>query len=535
MERKFAVVAVVEALIIAVLAFFLMQSEDGEALPSGEALAGEQRLHPPERMAAARPAAGEAGDSEPAEVTPRAAVATIADSDFGSLLFGLLTANDGDPLEEAYVTARRSGTKRYESGAVQAGRYAFPGMEPGAWEIRARAKGCRDLSVQIDIDGSAPQRHDLTLQRAYSLKVAVVTDDGRPLRAAMAEEEVPFTELIAIATTEEPVNFPMTTLRTLHNIGVGRWRGTHYGQEPLPKRYLGILEIGATPPVWVCVVHRHVVLAKKIVPAGLDEVELIVPMDALFGSFSGARLRVVAAETGTPLTEARVSFSDRQSGGGGIAPDEDGVAVFDRIPSGIMELTIRAEERELYHRMVRLPPGQTLDLGTVAVDAVGTIKGSVVDPDGAAVAGATLRHFRLGRTPADLPLDNGMSANSDAEGKFELWGVGLGRYLVVAYHDTGCARAIVDTSAKAVEDLRMELRDGQIEIINQVPPTETYLLSLRTPDGDRAYSGHVRPGSDYVRSVPPGRYTAEIRNDRGVVRSFEVKVTEGQPAPVTVP
>ncbi len=298
----------------------------------------------------------------------------------------------------------------------------------------------------------------------------------------------------------------------------------------LPDEYAGVLELDAPPPVWVSLVFRHVVVGKTLAQPGQQEVRLVVAVDALQGVLGRARLQVVDSGTRRPVVGANVDFSDRQSSGVGKKVGEDGVVVCEDLPPGILELTIREQTHEAYHTFVRFEPGSDLDLGVIALDPQTKLGGSVVGADGQPASGVRVSYFRVERYAPDVPLNNGFSASSDAAGKFDLWGVGRGRYRIQARAQDGAlATAIVDTSHGAVEDLQLRLATSiAVQVDNSLPKSKTCLVTVRDPAGEALWSWNLRPGPSHPLPMLPGSYTVEIRDEQtGAVRAFPFTVAPG--------
>ena len=101
------------------------------------------------------------------------------------------------------------------------------------------------------------------------------------------------------------------------------------------------------------------------------------------------RGRVLAA-TGHPATELEVSLVQR--GGAVRVADPDGrfeLADIDPTP-GSYQVSIAAPGAAARTLEVRVAPGQTTDLGTVALESGRTLRGRVLDPTGVAVGGAVI-------------------------------------------------------------------------------------------------------------------------------------------------
>lgn len=153
--------------------------------------------------------------------------------------------------------------------------------------------------------------------------------------------------------------------------------------------------------------------------------------------------RVVAADTGKPLKQARVTLS-----GGELASrvtthtDRSGRYVFSNLPRG--QYTVAAVKRGYVgathgQRGVRsigtpitVGDGQDLANIDVALPRGGAIGGRVTDWDGDDVVDARVHAMRVHWTAGGLRLIQAATATTDDRGVFRLYGLDAGSYCVVA-------------------------------------------------------------------------------------------------------
>jgi hypothetical protein len=326
----------VQAIAIAALAFVVSRGDDAPPSPpppsAGPSPAAPADAGPSSSSVAAPPPAADA----PARDVAAAAAATPAGakSPDGTILFGRFVDASGEPVREGYAWLTRDGEqKEVASLSAQSGSaFAVAGLPPGTLHVRTRADGYRELRDDIEIPaGAARLRHDLVLQKSWTLLVKILTPEGKPLHVAIQEliktrPQLWQVQVGALATTWQPGgDFPPTDLREAE-YGVGRWlaaNGPFSDRSKLAKEYAGTLDLAEPQPLWVSAVLRHRLLATARVEPGQAEVTLTVAIDQLLQSLGVIRLRVVDGK-GAPVAGARVGFSDVQSGGAGDVTGAEG-------------------------------------------------------------------------------------------------------------------------------------------------------------------------------------------------------------------
>ena len=531
MNRILLVLVVAEGLLIAVLAFMLATTPRQAAPSTEDATEDMSTGRAQESLIATGPelGAGQPEDLDPASRAPLTP-SLRPDSVLSTILHGQILDQEGQPVDGASVLLRARGAERALRAGVHPERgYAIVGLDSGYWSLTCNAGGYKAFQEDLDVTGDSMQRFDIRMTRAHVVRVAFVDEDGARMAEKLIEAGLQRVGrgMSVVATLEEPPeSFPMSTHRSVLRFGVGKWRSGIMNRE-LPERYAGELEIDVSGAVWVSAIMRQVVVGKALVQPHDEEVDLIIVMDELREKLGSLSLQIVASETGQPLDGAYVEVSDRQTGGGGLRTDESGRVKYENIIPGIVELTIRAgEDREVNHRMVSIRPGDRLDLGVVGLDPVRQAGGVVRSPGGELVGSVAFKWFRLDRTSPNTPLDNAFGARSDSDGKFELFGIGTGRYLVHATHDDGVANFVLDTSTGNAADLEVQLSEGvEVTIVNHVSRTERFLVRVTDQTGQVVQSWLEWPQPtmrERPKRFPAGRYTVEIRSDEGIVRTFEL-------------
>jgi protocatechuate 3,4-dioxygenase beta subunit len=188
--------------------------------------------------------------------------------------------------------------------------------------------------------------------------------------------------------------------------------------------------------------------------AGGEPVDVV--MDA-GGTIAG---RVVDAE-GSAVEEAQVTAQaegeSRGPGGyhGARADEGDGRFLIPDVAPGTYELGARASGRgEAARAGVRVAPGRTTDVGTLALARGGTVQGVVVDSEGRGIPGATVHADRdANRRTGELETQTGST------GAFELTGVPIGPVHVSARHLSYAA------SAPVVAEVDPEKENSPVRIV----------------------------------------------------------------------
>ena len=122
------------------------------------------------------------GDTSYAD-EPKAEVAVKAP------LYGRIVDSDGKPVTDAKLSLQ--GPKYYRSQTGDDGRYDFTDVaEAGEYRIRIESKQCVGLTnyrtlPRVAIDPDEALERDFTLERACQVKIVVVDEDDKPVRASV--------------------------------------------------------------------------------------------------------------------------------------------------------------------------------------------------------------------------------------------------------------------------------------------------------------------------------------------------------------
>jgi protocatechuate 3,4-dioxygenase beta subunit len=468
------------------------------------------------------------------------------DDPTGIVVHGSITDTEGVPLEGVTVSFAPPFLRRAIVASTRGGGYAAAGLVPGAWKVRGRAEGFRDLELEYTVAPRSPQRLDLQLQRALRVLVEIVTPEGKPLHDALdalqRQRGIAWgVEVGAVATREPPAgDLPLTEYASMWGYGLGEWRPSHgrnavqdHEREPVPEEYAGVLDVDGEPPLFVSAVMRHVLLATAPLARGQREVTLTVPLAMLLGKLCGVRLRVLDDATGQPLADARVALHDRNSHISGMPVREDGTILLEHQRPGLLVLQVQAKGYETLREYVRLAPGQVDDLGEIRLGRPVSIKGVVVEAQGKPVQART-QYRRVDRIGFAQPWDLDMLLQG-AGGEFALGHVGPGRYVITAADEGRAGHAVADTLAGPVADLRVVLLPAtMVELENKGSREAGYFVLVRDAQGTLVQGARLVGGRDDSLALPPGRYTLDVHDSHRLLRS-EAIVAAGQPLAVRIP
>lgn len=445
----------------------------------------------------------------------------------GTLLLGNIVAPDGSAVPSPTFYIREEKAKRGVSATVNGGGYAVPGLRPGVHAITVRATGYKTYFADFTIESVEQHRVDIELQRARMFTIKLVDENGDPAKHVPGA----MSGLGVLATqSEAPASFPLTNMRTISRNGVGRFRMRYMVARELgcPEDCVGVLEVDKPGPFWISVLMRQHVVAKKFVTSnGADKdspLEIVVTKEAVDASMSSLEVRVVSQETGQPIAGARVSLSDRQSGGGGRPTDAQGHVRLERVLPGLLEFVIRGKGLEGYHANLRIEAGKHFDLGTLRVSKKCAISGRAIDDKGEGVSGAKLEWIVRERYDT-VPFDRAMSASTKKEGAFQLYACGRWRYFVRATKDGLVGEAIIDARGGEVKDAVIRMKAARtLRFVSKVPANKIWLV--RVLDGGKAVRSFLEHpyGKALDRSIAllPKRYDIQILEDTRVIRAFTI-------------
>jgi len=506
-----------------------------------ESLEGTERETPAPVEAEDRASGGDkALDVSVPPASHRTVVAPVIHPLLGVVVYGVVSDGQGHPLESASVgfTSSTPGQKGIYV-TTRNGGYSTHGLKAGLWKILVRGEGLEDTRSEVEIAAEPFVRLDLVAPRAYLVTVRVQTPDGKAMRGALNTPKLHRIALNAIVTKTQPQTVPMTTLRYHSRFGIGKWSGSDFHSRRKDMSddadVLGLLELSEPPPAYVSLMLKHNILATQKIMPGQKELTFVLTKAQIVAKTATISLRVIDEVTRQPIAKARVSISDQQSGGGGLATQPDGTLVLSHQATGLMEINISAAGHEYYHARLRLSPGD-VDLGTIALGPRVKAEGIVVDSAGKPQR-ASVTWTNLDRQSFPQPLVSGRSGGTDNQGKFALWGVGRGRYLVQArIRGKSLATKIVDTGKLSSEPFRLVLEASYPIAVDNTKMSAMRSLTLLIRDSQRrlVYGRFLTGPYLYKTRLPVGTYTFEVFEDLKRLRGGNVTVGVGKGATILI-
>lgn len=404
------------ALLAAALVLVLIRGDSTDGPPVAPAAPAPS---PP----AARPAAGPAAEQsaprpvDPPHLAPLPARETVIGEPAGTLerapaagtpsltLVGRWMRPDRRPIEvedaEWILVAPDGGTLRAAAQAGSAPR--LEGVPVDRYRVRVEAPGHRHREQVLDL---APQAREAARQQAEQgseleheldlvlwpegwVAVRLETRDGRPFGELAQELGLEphqlFTAVFDVRARRAAP--PAGELDVPGEEGLAKFhRAPGHRVWRLPEGSLGSLELHAHPPLWLGLWMHGTPLAWEPLHAADDQVLFRMELEDLQARLATLRLRVVAAETGAPATDARVtlranSSAHRRSEQIDRRVGPDGRLELTRIVPGSYELAVTRGE-SILPEAVELLPSQVLDLGDIALPLGEAFEVEVAHADG---------------------------------------------------------------------------------------------------------------------------------------------------------
>jgi hypothetical protein len=306
----------------------------------------------------------------------------------GGEIAGLVVDSTGRPVGDVQVSAAGGGGDTTDAS----GRFTVRGLAPGMYTVAASTETLGAARQEVTLVRG--QRAELTFVLVPSNIAGVVVDPrGEPVEDAKV-----------IASSDALGSYHIT-----HSDASGRF---HLGGL-LPGHYQVIARRPGSevdgPPVEVTTTDRGI--------------ELVVSDPA---AITG---RVVL--DGAPVTYFGVAVGDGPDGGWGqpvpVREPDGRFRLFDAPPATQAVVLIGPGFARRVVTGVHVIPGATIDLGDVVVTRGRHLRGRVVDPSGAGVAGATVRvtssGFSTRETRLRAILRGELWAATDATGSFDLAGL----------------------------------------------------------------------------------------------------------------
>lgn len=349
------------------------------------------------------------------------------------LLYGKVSSANSVPVSfgRGDVFVLSEDMVRTSANGSKTGDFAIAGLKPGTYELIAYVSGFRRWQGSLELVNEAPTRFDVRLHKSASFQI-VVNGNGDITRSQLVSRN-----LSALAFRAFPASdLPPTALATIVENEISRFRDAgELGLEGtvLPDDCIGIVESDVDAPLFIGLLLRSSIVSVRRVEPGATEVRFNFdqPVAGLLGSLE---LRVVAAETGLPLNDARMSLSDSQSLGEFIDPAAGNLFKSDGLLPGIMELIITAKGYSSYEAVVTIERGQRLDLGQIGLTAPASISGRLRTRTNEPIE-ARVRAIAASRYREHYPMAKRRDSRSMTSGAFSISGLRREPYIVTVISD----------------------------------------------------------------------------------------------------
>ena len=523
MLQRLWVLVLAELLVILLLALqvFGGSPDRGGQASTGMARSGDEGLQ------AVQSAPGEGVAQPPTDVAGTGArgerVAVAAkwnpDDKVGILLQGTLRSRDGSVVKDPSVYVGNEQVGR-SAAAVVDGAWAVTGLQPGEWSIHVRADGFAALVSKHTLTDEAVQQVDLVLDPSYPVRVRIETPDGKDANAWVARELGLYFGFHVVGSKDPIPDHLAATDYSIVFVGDANWK-----REDRPKDgTAGVLELAAPPPAYAAVLLRHLVLAQQRIEPDQREVKFVVDPAAAAALTATVRMRLVDGDTAEPVADGAVTLRTSSGGGAHGKSDAAGNIVVEHALAGLLILELYAKDHEQVTTTIRVQPGDQLDLGELRLGKPNTLRGRVLDADGKPAA-ASVQWTELKWRSGPRPFNHNRSAGCDADGRFELGGVGPGLCAITARAQDGRIAVAVASNPQSVPvELRL-LPAAQVLFTRKLDPSQAFTITVF--DGQKQPVGGWRfeRGLRSAYKLPPGNYSFEVHDDSDrLVRSGQLQL-----------
>jgi hypothetical protein len=296
--------------------------------------------------------------------------------------------------------------------------------------------------------------------------------------------------------------------------------------EHVPPEFYGRLEIKARPPAYASATIRYFVLQTVRLDAVSDELVFVIPMEQLNGMLAGLELTVVDGATGRPVPQGDVALDsfDLQR-----KLDSSGFVSYERLAPGKRPLRIHAPGFAGFSATITLEPGETLDLGEIALLKPTSVRGVVTDTNGNPLAVRfSLNRFVEGDPSATLDMQTAKSVTTDESGRFEAENLAPGGYVVrfgEFYQDgpgprepTWSVAPFLVELGERVENLEIVLHPTQPLVVKPAAPEAAGVRFVVTTLDGLPYRRGVVRDTPVALHLAPGDYELRVADASGGTR-----------------
>lgn len=360
-----------------------------------------------------------------------------------------LDPGSGFPDIPKIIAVLKEELERFKNSAKTAradekGEYAFFDLPPAAYFILALAKGhVFRYGEVVSLSAERTVEHDIFLDRGAAISGKVVSGAGRGIEgAAVTAEYAPpgmggmgkFVQKLLKYVNGEFLKGPFQAKSDAEG---------NFAIDSLPPGVYDLLaEKAGLPESRLRSVPTGTSEAVILLQPGVTVRGLLVSSASLPAAGLTVRLAAQAQEAAIPFPGMGdlVATANRILGERELlaVSGEKGTFEFAGIAPGRYQLEIQEAGYLKFQRPVEVPAGRKIDLGVLRLDSGEAISGFVRTPAGEPIAGALvsafsegINFFSMGGAVNDM-VSGRNRAGTDAAGRFQLQGLGRGKYRVLA-------------------------------------------------------------------------------------------------------
>ena len=416
-----------------------------------------------------------------------------------------------------------------QSGLIKSrGRFGLFELGPGRWTVEVDLGGYGKAIEVVELSPRQPQVElVMWVTPAARIGARIVLLPQRN-RAHFGED---YNTRFAIAAHRGPTPNMRTKLDGLPPLSSAFPRAQ--GNSKTEELFLeGELRPPLDEPLTISLFVDGLWVASRPRAAGEEEVEWLLEPGTYPLARGSLALTLLDASTGAPLPDS-VWLPNRRHNR--LPPEGKESVLFGKVPPGWLSLEAGGGTHERVWRSIFIAPGERIH-ETIRLAPTVTLAGRVTGPDDTSLAVA-LGAWKLDESKAlDSPVYAGL-CTSNVDGQFAFDSLGPGSYLVRSFvlRDSGVEEIGESTLASRI--VVVDATVGRTDVVVQLEPFSTLLLSLATPDGAaRAWKvldqegrflheGIQQSGAPRRLDLPNGRYTVVREPDGAEALRIPVGLT----------
>ena len=427
------------------------------------------------------------------------------------------------------------------------------GREPMDTRSPVGAPGAGGVPGREPVDSPPSEEPSSDLTSEYAVRILTEGPGERSLEDAVREEAPHLEPLLGrmfVVATRLPMDaLPLVEATSPLRFGAGEYFVRSRSPGVVPAGHHGLLRVRPPPREqawWASLVFGDRVIASQPLDGRLEPLVFRVPLDPWRASLADMRFRLVHAgsrnwmvlsDRERQLTEFRLrGVSDALPGG--LGPT--GLVEFGEVPPGRHFLEVFVPGYGLEQRWIQVGVGELSDLGEIELGPARSVRGSLEDEKGNRVPGTIMTLVPIPADDSYVPLHRGLTAATDAQGRFEFTQAAVGSYVLKPSYPPHVASAAVsvDTRLGDVTDLVVVLQPSiRVTLVPSWGEREVRIVTVRTESSPQlpVFSAPVWGLGKKDIYLPGGDYLVEIYIDgEGWRRLGEAVHLRGQPVTVTL-